>query len=187
MQDYLALIGSFVIGGLMLIAFLDFDADLKNHSFEHTTDLIVQQNAAAMIDLVEWDFRKIGYGLDFPALAIYDSNFISYYVDLGGDGVIDTVRYFVSDSSAASMTTNPRDRIFYRLSNQDPNIDAAMGVTDFHLQYYDISGNPTTNLLQIKTIEVSLTIESTEPYNGEYRRFFWREKITPPNLLPYDS
>jgi hypothetical protein len=188
MHSMLTLIGSIMIGGLFLMNLLGFHSELRDHSYKHTNELIVQQNAMEVIDLLEWDFRKIGLGIDFPALAVYDSNRIAYYVDLGFDGVIDTVRYQISDTTAASSTPNPRDRIFYRVSNSEPNIDAAMGVTDFRLTYFDLNGNETNDLKIIKIVEVYLEFESTIPDDdGQYARFAWREKISPPNLLPWKN
>lgn len=185
MGSFINLVGSMIIGGLFLLSFLKFENELQDHSYNHTKELITQQNAMEIIELLEWDFRRIGFGINFPALAVYDSSTIAYYVDFGGDGIIDTVRYSLSDTSAASGTPNPRDKIFYRQSNTEPWVDAALGVTDFKLKYFDIDGNETQNLMKIKTIEIYLELESTVPYDGEYSRFAWRERLTPPNLLPF--
>jgi hypothetical protein len=119
-------------------------------------------------------------------LAVFDSNRIAFYADLGSDGTIDQIRYSLSDVSAASGTPNPNDRIFYRSVNGEPDVDAALGVTDFRLRYFDQDGNVTNDLQRIRTIEITLEIESTLPdQDGNYSRLFWREKITPPNLIPW--
>ncbi|MFQ5707794.1 MAG: hypothetical protein ACE5HO_10115 [bacterium] len=184
MDSYISLIGSIVIGGLFLLGLLFFQSDLKEHSFHRTNDQIVQEHALAIIDLLEWDFRKIGFNYPLDALAIKDTNSISYYVDLGNDGIIDTVHYTISDTGAASATPNPNDKILYRWSNGGPQVGVALGVTDFRLKYFDEAGNETSNVKQIKTIEITLELESTIPYNGQSSHFFWREKITPLNLQP---
>jgi hypothetical protein len=187
MDSHLSLIGSVIIGGLFLLNLLGFQSDLRDHSFANTNDLMVQQNAMDMIELLEWDFQKIGFGVDSTVFALSDSIAIVYHTDLGADGVIDTVRYFISDTTAASSTPNPRDRILYKYINGKPQVGAALGVTSFKLKYFDINGFEANELKKITTIEVTLEVESTIPYNGEYSRFLWRKKITPPNVRRYSG
>ncbi len=183
MDSHLALIGSIVIGGLFLLGILSYQSDLKDHSFNQTNKLILQYSAMGIIDVLEEDFKAIGFGVADSAFAVIDSNSIKYYVDLGADGITDSVRYFISATSAASGTSNPRDRILYRIVNDEPQVDAVCGVTSFNLKYFDDSGNETTVVSEIKTIEVTIELESPEPYDGNVASFFWRKKITPPSLL----
>ncbi len=190
MDSHISLIGSIVIGTLLLFSVLSFQSDVRQHSFEYSNDLIVQQTAMNVIELLEWDFRQIGFGVTFPPLAVFALDSITFYADLWADGIMDTVNYRLSDVSEASGTTNPNDKIFYRWSNSEPQIDAALGVTNFQLRFFDASGDTTSNQVEIRTIEVTLEFESTEPYfdkmtnEARYAHFYWREKITPMNLQP---
>ncbi len=185
MDSYISLIGSIVIGTLLLLSVLSFQADLRDHSFKHTNALIAQNQAMGIIEVLKWDFGQIGFGVaDSTYFSGPDSNSIAFYADIGADSVIDIVRYSISDSTAASGTPNPHDKIFYRWVNDEPQTDAALGVTDFKLRYFDKDGNETNNIKNIRTIEITLEVESTLPdNNNEYARFFWREKISPPNLV----
>jgi hypothetical protein len=183
MDSHLALIGSLVIGGIFLLSLWGFQADLRDHSFINTNDLIVQQNALKMTELLEADLRQIGMGVDSLIVAAAGVHSISYYADLGADGSVDLVAYALSNPSAASDTPNPRDKILYRGVNGATQVNAAMGVTDFRLKYFDRNGNQTNDAAKIKTIEMTLEMESTIPYDGKYAHFFWRKKVTPPNLL----
>jgi hypothetical protein len=191
MSSYLALLVSAVIGGLFLMNMQRFQSDLQVHSYRHTNDLIVQQNAMEVIDLLEWDLRRIGLGAD-TALALCDSNRITFFADLDSDGIVDQIRYTLSDPSAASGTPNPNDRLLYRSVNGEPDIDAALGVTGFRLRYFDANGNSlvypiaSTNFANIQTIEVTLQLDSTLPDQDEqYSHFIWQERITPNNLTPW--
>jgi hypothetical protein len=183
MDSHLAFIGSLVIGGIFLLSLWGFQADLRDHSFVNTNDLVVQQNALAMTDLIEADFRQIGFDVDSSVMVTAGLQSISFYADLGGDGTVDLVAYSVSNPGAAADTPNPRDKILYRVVNGKTQVNAAMGVTDFRLKYFDLNGNQTNAAAQIKTIEMTLEMESPIPYNGKYAQFLWRKKITPPNLL----
>lgn len=183
MDSHISLIGSVVIGSLLLLSILNFQSDVKIHSFQRTNDRIFQNAAVGTIEVLLWDFRHIGSGVDTSGIMVADSNNFIYRVDLNADSIIDTVRYFVSDTSAASATPNPHDRLFFRLVNGEQNAGDAIGVTDFKLKYFNSLGNETTILREIKTIEVTLEMESTTPDdNGDYTSFFWREKVSPPNL-----
>ena len=189
MDSYLTLIGSIVIGGLLLFSVLNFQTDVRQHSFEYSNSLLVQQTALSIIELLERDLRQIGYGYNFPSLAVSALDSITFYADLFDDGVLDTVNYWVGDVSEASGTTNPRDKIFYRSSNSDPQLHDALGVTNFQLIFFDANGDATMNQTEIRTIEVTLEFESTEPYldrlgTEKYARYYWREKISPMNLQP---
>ncbi|MEK7727061.1 MAG: hypothetical protein AAB354_01545 [candidate division KSB1 bacterium] len=183
MNSMLSLTGCAVIGGIFLLSLFGFQADLRDHAFSNTNDLIVQQNAIAMTELLESDFRQIGFGVDSLMVASAGANAISYFADLNDDGAVDLVAYSLSDAAAAAETSNPRDKILYRTVNGAVQVNAALGVTDFRLKYFDLNGNVTNNLSQIKIIEMTLEMESTTSYDGKYAHFFWRKKITPVNLL----
>lgn len=185
MDNQITLIGSIVIGALLMIAMLSFQAELKEHSYNKTTDLIVQDRAIRLIEQLEEDLRQIGSGVNYDALAVYDLHKISYYVDIGHDGIVDTVHYELSDTSAANFTKNPNDKILYRWSNSDPIINSPLGVTHFELKYYDAMGDTTSNMTQIKTVELSIQLEGFEPGKfGKYPSYYWRKRITPMNLQP---
>jgi hypothetical protein len=183
MDSHLAIIGSVVIGGILLLSLLGFQADLRDHSFINTNDVIMQQNAIAMTELLEADLRQIGLGVDSLAVVSAGPNSLSYYADLGGDGTLDLVAYSLSNASAAAETPNPRDRILYRAVNGATQVKAALGATDFRLKYFDLNGNVTNDVSKIKIIEATLELESPNPYHGKHAQFFWRKKISPPNLL----
>ena len=190
MDSYLTLIGSIVIGSLLMFSVLNFQSEAKQHSFEYSNALIVQYTAMSVIELLEQDLRQIGYGYNFPALSVLALDSITFYTDLFDDGVLDTVHYRLGDVSETSGTTNPRDKIFYRWINSDPQIDAALGVTNFQLIFFNAAGDTAVNLTEIRTIEVTLEFESTEPYfdkltnSAIYAQYYWREKITPLSLQP---
>ncbi len=183
MDNYLTLLASIVIGGLMLINFVSYQAELRDHTFLQTSELAVQQTAMELIEIVKADLRQIGKGVSLAPFAVYDSSAVAFFADLGNNGVIDTVRYSVSNTGAASNTTNPNDRIFYRTVNGETQADA-IGVTNFKVKFYNAASDVTTDLFEVKSIEVTLELENTVAYDDKYLHYFWRERITPANLLP---
>lgn len=183
MDSHFAFIGSLVVGGIFLLSLWGFQADLRDHTFLNTNDLVVQQNALAMTALLEADLRQIGSGIDSGMVVAAGAHAISFQADLDADGTADLVAYSISNPGAASNTPNPADKILYRAVSGTTQAHAAMGVTDFRLRYFDRNGNLTGDLDRIKTIEVTLELESPVRYDGKDAHFFWRKRITPRNLL----
>jgi len=161
-----------------------FHANLNETTQEKVLDSITIQNSASIARLIEFDFNRMGLGVSTNENSIIqaDSNGIAFLSDIDENGAVDTVRYFLSDTTIASSTENPSDRILYRLINSQTPTDAAMGVTKFHIRYFDWLGYETTDMAQVKTFEIQLTVESIAPYNNRYSRYFWQTRITPPNL-----
>jgi hypothetical protein len=183
MDNWLTLLGSIVIGGLMLVNFMNYQADLSEHTYSHNLDLVLQETAIEVVEMVERDLWKIGRGVRQPVFAIYDNNAISFYADLENDGVVDTVRYYVSNTSAATRTVNPNDRILYRVVNGVNEFEWAVGVTAFQIKFYDENNDTTSTLFKVRALDVSMSFESTIPYDDQYASYSWRQRITPPNLL----
>ena len=187
MSSHLNLIGSFIIGGLLFLMIGRFYSSMSQNSHERTLDSITIQTASGISDLIEFDFNRMGLGAASPTTALFmaDSNRIGFLSDIDHNGVVDTVRYILSDVNAASNTENPRDKILYRLVSNEPQINATLGVTEFKIRYFDSLGYETTDITQMKNFDISLMVESTTPYDNRYSQFYWQTRISPPNLLRF--
>lgn len=185
MKSFISLIGSIMIGGLLLLSLFRFNAAMTRESYEKVFDSSTFSNAAGISSVIEFDFNRMGLGVPRADSVIIeaDSNRITFLSDIDKNGAVDTVRYFLSGSSDAIETDNPRDRILYRQINNEQLKDAALGVTNFLIRYLNSLSNETADLKQMKTFEITLTVESTMHYDGEYSNYTWQTKITPPNLL----
>jgi hypothetical protein len=186
------ILGSIMIGGILLMILLRLnDASVAN-SFQYNADLIIQKNLVEVVTLLEFDLRKIGYSANWQALpdptkAIIsvDSNSISYLTDISteshpyGDGIVDTLSYFLGPASELAETPNPRDRMLYRRENGGQNLASNLGITEFKFQFYDTFGNlisfPITMPGQIQSMQIDLALEDVAAYDEQYRRVFWRQ------------
>ncbi len=187
--------GSMIIGGtLMMIIWRLGDASTEK-TYNNSGELTVQQNLLTLAQMVEFDFRKIGYCNTWDAVvdprtnepfissqAIYyaDENSIAFYTDLHPyDGNLDSLRYYLGPLSECTSTPNPRDRILYRVENGDAPIASNLGVTDFRMVYYDVNDDsipyPVTNRGLIKSIEINLTVENVAAYDEKYTNAFWKQ------------
>lgn len=200
-QAAIDLIGSLVVfGWLMLMALGANTANSENVRTAHA-DLLVQENLVTLTQVMEYDFRKIGFCLEphripDPTRAVVeaDSTRVTFLsdVDLGSgpDGHVDTVRYLLGPASELTGTPNPRDRLLYRLVNGETPRRVNLGVTEFKLAYFDRTNtqipSPVTgaDLQRIVSIQVTLSVENvmgnevveTAPINRQYVSAFWQQR-----------
>ncbi len=182
----LDIMGSIVIGGMLLMILLRLNDAAVQNSFQYNGELIVQRNLVEVVQLIEHDFRKIGFCKDwnnFPdptkAILVADSNSIIFLTDVDSDKDMDTLKYILGPASELSETPNPRDRMLYRVINDGPLAGSNLGVTEFKLTYFDPFGNtipfPILTPSEIYTMQIDLTVEDVAAYNQEYNRVFWRQ------------
>jgi hypothetical protein len=192
----LDIIGSTIIGGLLLLTLFRMNSTSVQNNYTYSGERIVQQNIVDVVSLLEYDFRKIGYSNDYtkvpdPAYAIIqaDSSSITFLTDISsgagnyGDGVIDTLKYFIGPTSALTATPNPNDRILYRVVNHNAVGGSNLGVTQFKLTYYDANGAKITSLpssppFGITSIQIDVAVENPAAYGADYgtdKKAIWRQ------------
>ena len=169
MSSLMDIIYSALFGGTLFIIVLNAnDIAAENQSTYHG-DMMVQQMLTATAQLVEGEFRNMGFGVSEKTYAVRtaDSTSISFLCDLGRDGgFIDTVRYSLGPTSELSGTPNEFDRNLYRSVNGGQK--AIVGVvTTFHLAYYTRGGDllqvPVTSdrLSEIHVVEVTMEVQNS--------------------------
>ncbi len=190
----LDIIGSVIAGGFLLLILARTNASAIQNTYNNNSDLITQQNLSTVVMLLENDFRKIGYMGDWtkagqidPTKAILyaDSTRIKFIGDINNNGIMDTVYYYVGPTSELSGTPNPNDRILYRSvtstnsSNNTLTKSGSIGITQFGLTYFDDFGHqlsfPITVPGTIAEIQITLQVQNTEAYNGQYVTSYWRQ------------
>lgn len=180
------IIGSFIIGGILFLMLLRMNDAAVANAYKNGGQLIVQQNLVEIVELLEYDFRKIGYCEDWskipnPSASILtaDSNSISFITDSEGDGELDTLKYFLGSADELYMTPNPNDKFLYRVENSNEPIGANLGLSEFNIRYFDTLGDeltfPITDPGEIHTLQIDLKVENTSGYDGEYTSAFWRQ------------
>ncbi|MFA8341394.1 MAG: hypothetical protein ACEPO8_00350 [Rhodothermaceae bacterium] len=188
----LDIIGSSILGGILLLILFRVHSANSDGVFEYNAELMVQSNLVAAVQILEHDFRKIGYcrnwdSIPNPGLAFLSANRhnITFRSDIDNDGDIDAVRYYVGDVSELGSTPHPNDRKLYRQINGEEPQDIAIGLTQFDMKYFTSLGDslpvPVANLGQIHTIQIDITLENTfavaERYTDsmKYATAFWRQ------------
>ncbi|MFI5237307.1 MAG: hypothetical protein ACHQLA_05165 [Ignavibacteriales bacterium] len=180
------ILGSMIIGGILMMITWRLNDAATEKTYNNSGELSLQQNLATVSQILEEDFRKIGYCADwnkFPdpskAVVYADSSTIRYLTDIDGDTDMDSVRYYLGPTSQLASTPNPRDRLLYRVVNNEPALSSNMGVTQFRLVYFDALGDtippPITTPGLITSVEINVSVESVAAYDQKYSSAFWRQ------------
>ncbi len=182
MSILLDIFASTIIGGLIMLMLINFNIFQSNTRFASDSELQLQQNAKTLAEIINHDLRKIGYSYSNTSFIEADSEKISFFSDIDRNGSMDIVSYFLGDSSEVTGTTNPKDRILYRVVNSDTIKGPSLGLTKAKFSYLDEVYTETTTLTDIKYVRAELWVESIEPVSEEYLFTYWEMTINPRNL-----
>lgn len=187
MGAYLDIVGSFVIAGLLVLAIFSTSANLTATATQNALDVLAQENLSVVTEMILYDFHKIGFypsdvAPDDDRILAMSSNGIRFRSDIDNDGLVDTVAYSVGDTAEVSGTPNPKDFILYRLVNREARLGAALGVTAFELVCRDAADQVTAVPSEVRSIEVTVAVESPYAFEDLYPRAVWRTMVRPRNL-----
>ena len=182
----LDILGSIIIGGILMSIIFRLSDSATEKTYNNSGELSLQQNLATVAQIIERDFRKIGYCANWnklpdpsKAILMADSTGIKFLTDIESDGNLDSIYFYLGPTSELSATENPRDRLLYRVVNNDNPIEANLGVTHFSMIYYDALGDtiyhPIVNNGEISSIEINVTVENVAAYDENYSRAYWRQ------------
>ncbi|MCX6150997.1 MAG: hypothetical protein NTX22_10765 [Ignavibacteriales bacterium] len=196
------LLGSIVVGGLLFLILLRMNDTATANTYVYGGELLVQKNLVAVVQLIQYDFRKIGYCANqsqidpIRSILQADSTSIKFVTDLAspghnfGDGIMDTLRYYLGPTSELTGTPNPYDRKLYRVVNSETARSSNLGITHFYITYFNSLGDsipcPIASPGEIQTMQIDLKIENTAVYNqrnvyerdrheSQYTSAFWRQ------------
>jgi hypothetical protein len=187
------ILGSLIVGGMLMLILWQMNDSATKNLYNYGGELILQQNLSTTSEVLEYDFRKIGYCENWAkivdptnSILLADSDKIMFLTDIypdgDPDGLIDTLFYKLGMVAELSSTPNPRDRYLYRIINNEEPKKINLGVTQFHLVYYDAFGDtipfPISYPVDTKTInsvEINLSVENVAAYDTAYSSAIWRQ------------
>ncbi len=163
---------------------------LKNSSTEDlyrgTGNLTAQTNLAQVVQILETDFRRIGYCADWTqipvpteAILYADSISIKYLTDVDENSLLDTMFYYFDPTTDIPSTPNPRDRFLYRVGKCEAPVDVNMGLTQFKMEFFNALGTklnfPIADPREIFSMQIDITVEDVSAYDEKYQTVFWRQ------------
>ena len=177
---------SIIIGGIIMSIVFRLSDAATEKTYNNSGELALQQNLSTVAQIIENDFRKIGYCTDWnklpdPSKAILfaDTSAIKFLTDIEADGELDSIFIYLGSTSELLATENPRDRILYRVIKDEAPVQSNLGVTQFYMVYYDVLGDtiylPILNNGEISSIEINLTVENVAAYDENYSKAYWRQ------------
>ena len=194
MSTLLDILGSTLIGGILLLLVLKMNLFISNASFASDNELKMQQNAKTLAEIINYDFRKIGYNHEGTAIITAQKDRIKFLADLqppdsAGHGTVDIIEYFILDSTHSAGTSNERDIILVRVLNETDSIAGpSLGLVKLEFSYLDSLSSSTNDLDKIKYVKTEMWVEPVEPANnfvtGNKDSVFtyWEFTINPRNL-----
>lgn len=183
----LGIVTSFIIGGLLLVAILQFNSRVMQRSAELTVDMMDKDKIETMRQIISRDFTRMGFGKNSKIKTFNPPHFINFSADINDLGTSEIIWHF-KESVQIHETTNPDDR---RLQRNGP-VDSTGGsqplkfnVVDFSITgYKDVQGTiETSDKNEVKSFLVEIVYESPEPVSkNHYPRSVWRKHFVPSNL-----
>ena len=185
------ILGSTLIGGILLFLMLNMNLFISSAGYNSDNELRMQQNAKTIAEIINNDFRKIGYKQTGTAILNAESKRFKFVGDLErpgnpGYGIIDTLEYFIQDSS---ITNNSDNIILMRvLNNQDSIGGPSLGLFKLNFSYLDSLSSPTNDLTKIRYIKTEFWVKPVDQANdfvtGKKDSVFtyWEFTIYPRNI-----
>ncbi|HNW61142.1 MAG TPA: hypothetical protein PKI62_15815 [bacterium] len=171
------LIGSFVVGGLLLLALVGFAAYFNMSAHSNNISQIEQKNLTEFGRVIEYDFNKIGYRVTSgDTIIAMDSTYIRFRADLDNDGTADSISYVRSGERPNFYLT--------RHTSLAARADFPVKVKDFSLRGYSQSGALTYSRTQVHSIEFRILFEKEVqlPQQVDKPGVYWTRKFYPKNL-----
>jgi hypothetical protein len=165
MAVVLDIVGSMLIAGFVLMMGMKMNSTMVNSRDSFNADVTVQENMVALVQTIEFDFRKMGYMVDDPTTVIQvaDTSHIRFVGDVNDDGIIDTVDW--SLGGPVTSSPNPNDRLLVRTVSPSAAMGGSSvigipGITEFGLRYLNQEGQPAITKGQIWLVETTIRLES---------------------------
>ena len=159
MSTMLDILGSIIIGGMVILGMsqfiLDRQAAVMESSDETTSQILNESTTSTLMS----DLRKIAFNVDPPTSAIMQctSTSLTARGDIDNNGVVDTIRW--RWAGLDSTTANPSDILLFRRINSLTEQSFHSGIVSFRFVYTDQSGNVTTTPSMVRSISVSMATQ----------------------------
>ncbi len=169
MTALIDVISSMIFGGTLFLIILTANDVAYETQSTHNGDMLVQELLTNTAQLVEGEFRNMGYGVSErePTIRRAELTAVSFLTDVDRDGTVDTVKYALGDTTELAGTENELDRFLKRQVNNGPVMNVG-AVTVFRLAYLTREGTllplpvPLNRLPEIHMVEVTMEVQN--PY-----------------------
>ena len=191
MNNLLGVVVSIILFGFFILIVLALNQNIIKATYNSTFEKGSQQSIIELVDLLNFDFSKIGHQKLPPKLkpGSLDSTDIVWYSDIDNNGSLDSVTYTLGDIKESQLP-NPEIRHLYRKINNNNPLQIGLGIVQFKLTYFDSSMtqinysqlNNTAGVNRIRSIKVQVRVESQYKFEDDYSSSYWEKTYTPRSL-----
>lgn len=173
MQTILEIIGSTIIGGMLLLLIMTSKTNVSKSSNSQLINSNIQSNLTAVTEILEADIKNLGYRItDSTDITTADSNRITFKMLNDATHTTDSISYYYIAS----------DTSLYRKVNNNTPGKITLGITNFNVWYYDKNGAITTSKPIIKSFKIAIIVQDTFKYDGDPVSAYWVKTFKPQNL-----
>jgi hypothetical protein len=188
MSILLDIFGSVVIAAMLFMLIVKLNLFSSQTSYVSDSELKLIQNTKTLAEIIDYDFRKVGYRVMGNAIiTATEKNFV-FNADIDRDGSVDVIEYSVSEPDDVPGTENSKDIILYRRVNSNTIGGPSLGLVDIKFTYFDENSLETNIVSNIRYIKTEMWVEGTEATtdafsnNSSYSKTYWEFTINPRNL-----
>jgi len=188
MSILLDIFGSVVIAGMLFMLIVKLNLFSSQISYSSDSEMKLIQNTKTLAEIIDYDFRKIGYRVTGNAIITASPKNFVFNADIDRNGSIDEIEYSVSEPDEVTGTENSNDIILYRRVNSNTIGGPSLGLVDIKFSYYDENNVATNDIPKIRYIKTEMWVEGTEATsdafsdNSSYSKTYWEFTINPRNL-----
>lgn len=111
MSILLDIFGSVIIAGMLFMLIIKLNLFSSQTSYASDSELKLIQNTKTLAEIIDYDFRKVGYRVSGNAIEIAEGKKFKFKADINFDNNPNTIEYTVSTSEKVKGTENPDDII----------------------------------------------------------------------------
>jgi hypothetical protein len=172
MQSIIEIIGSTIIGGMLLLLIITSRTNVNKASNSQVINSTIQSNLTAITEIIDADVKNLGYRINSgQSISTAYSNKITFkiYNDI------------TLNQDSISYLFNPSSKKLFRIFN-DSTSQINLGLSNFSICYFDSVGNKATLTSLIKSFKVAITVQDTFQYDGDPITAYWEKTFKPQNL-----
>ncbi|MFZ2322411.1 MAG: hypothetical protein WAV89_01815 [Ignavibacteriaceae bacterium] len=195
MSLILDIFGSVVIAGMLFMLIVKLNLFSSQTSYISDNELKLIQNAKTLAEIIDYDFRKVGYRHDKSAgsaIKTASSTEFEFYADIDTIGnVKDSIRYWTVPSSKPGFMILKRTiNVINEMNGPSLGLDSIkftyLYASHDTIPYADLTTK--ANLDKIKYIKTEMWVKSDyavkDAYSNDssYSKTYWEFTINPRNL-----
>ncbi len=175
MNESLDIIGSYLIGGAIVLALVALTLTYNNRAQETKLSEIAQRTTQDAGKIIEYDFNKLGYRVTTgnKIISITKSS-ITFLADLDNNATTDTITYSV-------IKQNDGLYLSREVTAGSQTKSWTMPVQSFNISGIDSTGSSTYNTANVKGISISF-VTSKQSSSLYTIGAFWQRDFFPKNL-----